>query len=102
MTPLEKAAATLAQINDQAIRAASHDAAVQRGMARTEAMRSGPGTWKALPPAPATITPIAPPAAPAPPELPAGWGRARASGWDANRPSSMASLDAARRQREGH
>ncbi len=93
MTPLEAAAAELAKINNEALRAAAHDAAVQRGMARTEAQRSGPGTAPPPPPkpAPAYVAPPAPLAPPAPPP----------KGWNANKPSSMAALDAARRHREG-
>jgi hypothetical protein len=84
---------TLLEINAEAVREAARSLAVDRGMAREMAMRSGPGT---APPAPklaaAPPSPAATPAAAAPASPP--------KGWDARRPSSMAALDAARRQRE--
>jgi hypothetical protein len=99
---LRKAADALAQINDAALRAAAHNLAVDRGMARTEAMRSGPGTAPPAPkpPAPAYAPPPAPAAPAAPPAPPVGWGGTRSDGWDARRSSSMSALDAARRERE--
>ncbi len=86
-----------------ATRAASRDLAAERGMARVSAMRSGPGTAHPAPkpPAPAYAPPPAPAAPAAPPAPPVGWGGQRSDGWDARRSTSMAALDAARRQREG-
>jgi hypothetical protein len=94
-------APTIYETTLAATRAAAHNLAVERGMARTEAMRSGPGTAPPAtkPPAPAYVAPPAAPAAQ--PEKPVGWGGTRSDGWDARRSTSMASLDATRRQREG-
>jgi hypothetical protein len=79
---------TLSDITDAAVRAGAHSLTVERGMARVMAQQSGPGTATPAPkPAPAYVAPT--PAPPAPPK-----------GWDANKPSSMAALDAARRERE--
>ena len=98
---LRQAAEALAQINDAALRTAARDLAAERGMARTEAQRSGPGTAPPAPkPVPAYVAPTPPPAPAAPPPKPVGWGGARGTGWD-HRSSSMAALDAARREREG-
>jgi len=84
---------TPSDITAASVRAASRDLAVDRGMARVMAQRSGPGTAAPAPkPAPVYVAPSAirpPPVAPPP------------TGWNANKPSSMAALDAARRQREG-
>lgn len=89
---LQAAAKILADINDAALREAAHNLAVERGMARVEAMRSGPGTAPPpAKPAPAYVAPTPAPAPTAPPP----------KGWNANKPSSMRALDAARRQREG-
>jgi hypothetical protein len=89
---------TIADITDAAVRTASRDLAVERGMARTEAQRSGPGTAQPAP-KPAPVAPPAPAAPVTPPPKPVGWGGQRSNGWD-HRPSSMAALDAARRERE--
>jgi hypothetical protein len=83
---------TLSDITDAAIRSAARDLAVERGSARVRAMEGGPGR---APPAPKPL--VAPPPPPAPPAPAAP----PPKGWNANKPSSMAALDAARRQREG-
>jgi hypothetical protein len=90
---LLKAAEALTEINNAALRAASRDLAVERGMAREMAQRSGPGTAPPAPkPAPAYVAPPPAQAAPgAPPPV----------GWNSRRSTSMAALDAARREREG-
>jgi hypothetical protein len=80
---------TIPEINDAAVRAAARDLAVRRGMDRVMALHGGPlrqprSRWVAPTPLPAPPAPAATP-----------------KGWDANKPSSMAALDAARRQREG-
>ncbi len=91
---------TLSEINDAAIRDAAHNIIVERGMAREMAMRSGPGTSPPSPqPRPAHVAPTAAPAPAPQPEKPVGWGGQRPNGWD-RRASSMAALDAARRERE--
>ena len=93
---------TISEINDAAMRDAAHNAIVRRGSDRVRAMEGGPGRAPAAPkPLVAPTPPPAPPAPAAPPEKPVGWGGARSDGWDARRSMSMASLDAARRQREG-
>lgn len=83
---------TLSDITNSAVRAAAHSLTVERGMLRVSAMQGGPGRAPPAPkPTPAYVaTPPAPPAPAAPPP----------KGWNANKPSSMAALDAARRERE--
>jgi hypothetical protein len=82
---------TISEINDAAVRAAARDLAVRRGMDRVMALHGGPGRAPATPKPLVAPTPL--PAPPAPAATP--------KGWDANKPPSMAALDAARRQREG-
>jgi hypothetical protein len=84
---------TPSDITDAAVRAAAHNLTVERGMARVMAQQSGPGT---APPAPKSAPVVAIPTTPAAPALAAP----PPKGWDARRPSSMAALDAARRERE--
>jgi hypothetical protein len=88
---LQDAAKLLTEINNAALREAAHDAVVRRGLDRVRAMEGGPGR---APPAPKPLVAPTPPAPPTPAAPPP-------KGWDAHRPSSMAALDAARRQREG-
>jgi hypothetical protein len=84
---------TLSNITDAAVRAAAHSLTLERGMLRVRAMQGGPGRAPPAPkPAAAYVAP--PPAPPAPAAPPP-------KGWNANKPSSMAALDAARREREG-
>jgi hypothetical protein len=99
---LQKAAAILSEINDAAVLDAARSLAAERGSDRVRAMEGGPGRAPPPPkPAPAYVAPPAPPAPAAPPEKPVGWGGTRSDGWDSRRSTSMAALDAARRQREG-
>jgi len=83
---------TLSDITDAAVRAAARSLTVERGMARVMAMQGGPGRAPPAPkPAPAYVAPPPAQAAPsAPPPV----------GWNSRRSSSMAALDAARRERE--
>jgi hypothetical protein len=81
---------TISEINDAAVRAATRDLAVRRGMDRVMALHGGP-TRPGNPEPLVAPTPL--PAPPAPAATP--------KGWDSNKPSSMAGQDAARRQREG-
>jgi hypothetical protein len=98
---MQKAAATLSEITDAAMREAAHNVIVQRGSDRVRAMEGGPGRAPPPPPPKPAATYVAPPAPAAPPEKPVGWGGTRSDGFNSRRSTSMAALDAARRQREG-